>query len=781
MRSLFLPLAVASAVLLASCGGGGGHSNDDDAGETVSVDLSGTAAKGRVAGARVTLHAVRADGSVDDNPVASTTTDSAGAYVLNFAGRPGQHYVVRVAGQSGTTHQDEATAASQNLPARFSMRTAFQVRVTGRVRAPVTPFSEMAVAAAEKKGGLTEANIAKGVSTVGQLLGFDPTRVDIKSTSEAATADEQKQALLLAAVSQMAKDGAAGCGSAAAGGDRTACVVEKLGGAASADTMKLEGGGVDVGAALAAGIATALDTPALRGNVSSAVAATVLSNLACTGSNCLPTPPTPPSADPVAAAIAAAKAMLTEVKSDWTALFVSGGTTGVGDLETQATRFGDAMKGVQAPVEMVIKDTGAMLIGIDFFNDYRAGRTTAAVRGRAAGVYASEGSTPPVELASFACRLYTDTSLTTQATAPANANVIGCAARYYMNYATGREYVHGFTMEPTGTTGQFVYRSRARSRNISNGGAAQDLPNNPSTVRTGTVTVAVSAGDITSFSATGELPPAFRVGGTTVIGDHNTWTLSGSQASNASTGTSTIAFTGQVTTRDSAGAALGSLQIRSAAIDGIDDGSGGTTIAGARLDLGWSNAGAAFDGVFSASDGAWSADHDSYLPTRAALEGRFSTITGATTTEFATGRLSLQARGVAAFKAAQPTTSANFLTVDASFTGTVTAPGRPQLQLTFGTSHKTYEARPSLVTLQYRSMVAGAPRMTVQVTASLTPAGVGTVSLANPAAGLSLTATQGAPTANLLLNGSTQVGVLNLDTGVLTFTDGSFVSVELGQ
>ncbi|HEY8356866.1 MAG TPA: hypothetical protein VIL30_05340, partial [Ramlibacter sp.] len=208
---------------------------------------------------------------------------------------------------------------------------------------------------------------------------------------------------------------------------------------------------------------------------------------------------------------------------------------------------------------------------------------------------------------------------------------------------------------------------------------------------------------------------------------------------------------------------------------------GGTQLSGVALALDWSNPKASFSGSFAIGDSTWSKDRSSFLPTRIVLAGKLGTTTGGVRTDFATGTFTLKARGYDRYDASQPTSRTNFVTLDTSFTGSVTAPSRPVLEATMGTSFRTYEDAPSVATLQYRSLVAGQPKLTLDATASVAASGLQTLTLANPAAGLTMTVRSDAQSADLLLNGTTKVGTLDLDRGILSFTDGTFVSVELAR
>ncbi len=424
MKKAPLYAVVGAVSLLSACGGGSGTSVTPDVpvSTAATVALSGTAAKGLMANADVKVHPVAADGSVDLATVlASDTTRTDGSYALSFTGTKDQPYVVRVSTKAdgSTTHRDEVTGTDQALPANFAMRSLVVPDASGAVtsRASITPFSEMAVAAAARAtGGVSAANAAQAVSTVQQLLGFDPTKVTPTSTGAASSDDEKKLAVLLTAVSQMASSGDLGCGTGAAG-DKVKCVVDALGAAARTSSIKLESGGsggsavLDVSAVLGSAVSTVLAKPELVGAIPPALLTTVAANLVCSSNCAAATTGTAPTVDATAQAIAGAKLLFTQLKSDWTALFSGGGASAIatGAANIQAFKFDQAMRDVQVPVRTLLTDSGALLMGIDLYNDYKAGRSTMPSRGRA------EGAVPNDDSADFSkgygaasCALYQD-------------------------------------------------------------------------------------------------------------------------------------------------------------------------------------------------------------------------------------------------------------------------------------------------------------------------------------------------------------------------------------
>ena len=80
---------IALAVLAAACGGGGGGGGGDSNTGTgpppTSVSLTGTAAKGLMANADVSVYAVKADGTADTSAALARTTTSSKVWSISEA------------------------------------------------------------------------------------------------------------------------------------------------------------------------------------------------------------------------------------------------------------------------------------------------------------------------------------------------------------------------------------------------------------------------------------------------------------------------------------------------------------------------------------------------------------------------------------------------------------------------------------------------------------------------------------------------------------------------
>lgn len=803
--------AMLSAGLLAACGGGGDSPAPAPAPSTsASVSLSGVAAKGLMANADVSAHAVLSDGTVAADALATGTTDASGHYSLSFTATTNQPYVIKVTAKAGTTHLDEVSGTAQSLPAGFTMRAFVVPATSGTVTtsASVTPFSEMAVAAAAKAtGGISATSAAQATSTVSQLIGFDPTTVVPASVSDATTANQQRLAVLLTAVSQLADSDALGC-TTGTEGEKTQCVVNALASSASTTSIKLQtSSGTDVSAALGTAVNTVLSDTSLSGPVSAVLMGAVINNLDCTGTACNVASGGGGS-DPVAAAIGAAKAMFAELRSDWTAMFSGDGitATSTGALNSQAYQFRQAMTGIQAPAEMLAKDVGALVMGIDLYNDYKSGRDTSNSRGRAPDMTANDGSSDFSNFNAVGCTLYQDSASSVPATAPANANFIGCRATYFVSRSTSgaatttTEWRHGFTLTPN-TDGTFGYGSRARQRiSTCTGSSCVVTANNAlqASAYSGTVTPTLTGtlGRVTGFTIAGELPGAFGAGTSALVSERHTWSFTGTRAIGADN-MSTTTFSGNVAAFDAAGATLGTLTVKSGSSaempvsrdafgNEVKPGSAsavspfGGTLSALALNVAWTTAGAEFEGDFSMGSTVWDASGTAYAPTQLSLAGMLRTIAAGQTTEFVKGAFTGTTTGYAAYNATLADSATNNYTTQVNFTGTVSAPSRPSLQLSFGSAIRSDLEQASTVSLQYRSLVGTTPRMVIDATGTRRASdGKMVLTLTQSAANLSLAWVDGAESADLLF-GTTKIGVVSKADRRVTFTDNSFESLDFG-
>jgi len=232
VKSTWTRHLVGAAVLaaLAACGGGGGGTANNTGGSTEpTASVTGVAAKGLMKFAKVVVK-----NALTGAVLKETTTDATGNYTVT--GLPvGTAVLVEVSSVAGTKIVDEATNAEFDAPSDLTLRAATVADAAGAASVQVTPFSEMAVAKAIAAGGLSKDNIEAANADVRAFVGFDVLSVkpefEVDSGSNKPTKPKNAAALLLASVSQMAKDDASNLDSTCTGTtqpEKVKCVVEKM-------------------------------------------------------------------------------------------------------------------------------------------------------------------------------------------------------------------------------------------------------------------------------------------------------------------------------------------------------------------------------------------------------------------------------------------------------------------------------------------------------------------------------------------------------------------------
>ncbi|MET0350215.1 MAG: hypothetical protein ABW067_10540, partial [Rhizobacter sp.] len=742
LKTLWAALMVAG--LAAACGGdGGGDSSTPGDTTSTTVNLAGIAAKGVLSGALVSVHPIKADGQPDlTKTLASVETGADGKYTLPaFTGTRGAVYLVRITAIANkTTALDEITGTAVPLPADFVMRGLFVApsAPTTSATSNVTPFSELAAAAAvNATGGASAGNAEQALANVRSLLGFDPTTVTPATIQAAATGNEQTLAVMLTAVAKLANDSALGCTSTDLG-QRTKCVVDQLAASAKLDSTKPGTvGTTDVAAALVGAAEDVVADPDLTkdSTVNAGTINTVKSGLEGDGTV------VPPN---TANGIAATKALFQELRSDLTTLFSNDGVTSVsaGAVNQEAFKFSEALKSVQDPVEMLAKDVGAVIVGIDLYNDFKAGRSGNSRNGGEGEVANGDANTP-----SLSCSLYTTSATNELAQVAADANFIGCSTVYYVTRVPGgagqpvvqTRWRHGFTITP-GANNTFTYEGRARKRveNCQNGTCT--LVSNEALQTngvTGNLTTTLTDGHITGFTIKGDLAGGFKSGTTQLANVKTTVDLTGTRTIGADNLSSTT-FSGTSVTYGENNAVLGTLTVKSGATSEVAvswDANGnlvardpalepaGGDLATASLNIVWATAAAEFEGEIALTDSVWDKSKTSHVPSKAKLRGVLSTVSNGTKAEFFNGTLTASTTGYAAYDETKNDSATNNFGINLAFTGSVTAPGRPKLEVALDATTASHLDDPTSATVSYKSIVNGQAKMQVGVTATATANG----------------------------------------------------------
>lgn len=233
-----LPLAViALAIAASSCGGGGGDGKGDGGTPPppppVATQVTGTAAKGLLGNAIVTIYDVTANGTIGSTVLATTRTDAKGLFTANITGTG--PVVVTVTTDTQSTMLDELGGAATPAPANLTLHTALAGPTTNPIA--VTPLTEMAYGiASAATGGLAVANIDAANSAVSAAFLDGAPVVSTKpidlATYKTATVAEQAQAKLLTALAVSAQEGFAtgSAGTPCTGGDYNTRLVCAVGG-----------------------------------------------------------------------------------------------------------------------------------------------------------------------------------------------------------------------------------------------------------------------------------------------------------------------------------------------------------------------------------------------------------------------------------------------------------------------------------------------------------------------------------------------------------------------
>ena len=190
--------------------------------------------------------------------------------------------------------------------------------------------------------------------------------------------------------------------------------------------------------------------------------------------------------------------------------------------------------------------------------------------------------------------------------------------------------------------------------------------------------------------------------------------------------------------------------------------------------------------MVSAGTSLWDLSGTRSIPTQVDFTGTVSNIAAGSTTDFFVGKVSAKATGYATgFDATKALSASNGYTEAVTVSGTVTAPSRPVLLLSLGgnawtNSHTTMN---ETATVQYKSVAASKTRSVVNIDASASgtaPNKKWALKLTESVANLGMSWTHGDASVKLTVGGATEIGSVNMDSGLITYTDGSMTSLGIG-
>lgn len=755
--------ALSAALLAAGCGGGGGDS--PAASDSSEMTVNGVAAKGLIRKGVVQVYSLNAQGVKSTTPIATTSTGDDGSYTIKVP-KSVLNFVVEVGADANTTMADEAT--HQYIPMPTSMKLRNAVALTQAPNAAYTsnlsPLTEMAVYAAEHaSGGLSAANIKQVKAAVIENLGFNPENVKpVNSDSDAAltaSADEKRQSLTLAALSKLANDGALGCSNAAAG-DRVACVVNQVALSVTITGDKTEFGEVLRNEVVQAKIDVASDATI---NKTGQTETDVRNDFSLTKGTVTSTTVT-------VTGPAAAKQLVASLRNTASALH---NDTDSGALDLSAASLEQDFEKSVGPLDNELLDFMAIIPkGIDFFERYKAGSTTNTEMPVYSNGYRVGG-----------CTVFSDQTATTTATSKDNAVSVGCStskhfiySSYVYDFATGnysyKEVNKGITLIPSGANA-YSYKTRAKST-LTAHTSGQTTPTVTvtsigtygSSGATGTISYTKSGSLITGFTVAGMMPARVDYNTGLAITDHELWDVTFARTDEGSN-LFKYAIAGDFTSVVN-GAVSGKMTVGTGSFARVqEDGSGNVVDNGlkeASLIVSGETSGSKITGTLSLSN--FKADKSGYdfRPTKVGFTGSLAS----NSAEFFSGTLSHEDKNFDTFDTTQPESSTNFNQEVVAVSGKITVPNRPALTLSVSATRKA---------IGTVDLIGQYNDGTVVINATVTNGSAGkTISIAS-ADGVSLTVAPGQQQVDVTKD-SVKLGVIDMNTGVVNYVDGSFESLK---
>ena len=812
MKSIYLSSVLISAAFLSACGGGGG-SGGAQSSQTYSIE--GFAAKGTLKYATVEVYRLESNGG--ETLVKTVETLADGTYkISDLISTSGQKYIIRIKPNSRTVHVDELLG-NQVLPNTFVMSALTQTDAV-ETTASVTPFSHMVVEAAKKaSGGFTDDNIKKAQSTVTEILGFNPTSI---AKNDGVSVDSQKLTILLTAVSQMAKDNTLNCG--ATPGDKTECVVKKLGEAATTTSLKMEatvsGITVNVSNKLSAAVNTTLaNNPSMQ----SAIVAQAINKLSCT-TNCTPAVAQDTT---TSTAIGKVKAVFDEIRTDLTTMFSSDGVTSApkGKVNLEALKFQQAFESVKLSTDQIDKDFSAIQEGIDLYNNYKAQAGNPVTVNLNYGDFGYTSGLVPSSYPSLGCTLYQtepipNTTFTASTLNGNNANYISCSSIFSWTVvpnSVARTYAYEsyrrtFVLIP-GASGSFTYKMFARK-------ITYTCPYIVTTATTCTTSVteylgkdangntmtyagafqgSINSGTrnssgVTTYTLSGDLAPGFQYTPNTSSGTNyvpvsfarndgkDSWDLNIQATQNLTTSELTkLVLSGKVSSFNGAGTKISEIAINNGSnIDRLN--------YSGLLDLSFSATSgtttSTLSGVLRASTPVTDKSGNKTIPSKANFTGTLSNaVNGGATVNFLQGAIDVEIKNYNTYDVRYVESLTNTPTQVITFTGSVNAPDQPKLEIVLTTSGKSFNFSDTAMAaeLAYNRYSGAVKNRTVTISLTRTSTtSAKTVTLIESTSGLSMSFVDSDKTASVKVNG-VEVGSWDLSSGILTFKDGSVVSLDI--
>lgn len=778
---------LAVALALSACGGGGGGgaasgSNDSAGPVAAQRTVSGTAAKGLLKGATVAVYAIDAQGVRASQATVTTLTASDGTYSIKLPATL-LNFVIEVGTAPGATMADEATGQDIPLPAGFKLRSVIGLAdaATTTYQAAVSPFTEMIARTAETAGGgkLTSQAVGDAKTAIRTLLGFDPETVQpVNANSDAAataTEAQKNQSLMLAALSQMARNSSADCAQSGAA-ERIACVVDKVAGAVS-----VKDGTPALSASSQAGLSAALaqvaeDAKINRTGKHDIVGVPVLVPTPKPekgdDSGSKPAPPTPTVPATPVSGVDAAKILFGSLRTNLQSIDANNALT-----DTVARIRDDLENGIAPAGGDVANTVVLMESAAAYLQRYRSDTTLPTDLAVRAYHATTDGFYP-----------YGPNNAPGYGTCKVQAEPLAIKCRvvssgYRQSYSTGPySYTQAysqrvFTLTPqAGDATKLDYVARLEKATVTmtwNG--VRNVPATPvvtpvGTAALGTLTYATStAGDLVQIGIKGAMPGRLDNGGA-VVEDSETWDVA---ASRVSQGNNLYQYNfGATLAALKDGRTVGTMAIDPAShlrlnIADLANGRVAPDAANELLVVVSGGTGAtSVNGKLKLSNTKTDKNGEAMMPTALSFEGALQH-NGSTVLS---GGVSIVRRGYEAFDSQAPESSTNFVKDAVAVTGSLSVPNRPQIGINVGVSRVAFDGAD--LNVQYRDGTS-----VVNASVSAVAGNAAPVVSVSSASGVQFTFANAKEAVNVTKDGAV-VAKLDLAKGMVYYADGKFESLK---
>lgn len=713
--AVFRTGALALALVLAGCGGGGGGTGGGNStppppdNVVPQRDIHGTAAKGLIKGAKVSVYALDAQGVRASTATASATTGTDGTYQMQVPVSM-RNFVIEVSAAPGAMMADEATGTDIAIPGGMALRSVVTLadNATGAYQGTVSPLTEMVAQTAQTADGkLPPQAVAQAKAGVRTLFGFDPEVVKPVNSNSAAAAnaseDEKNQSLALAAISKMAVTASAVCPQTTPG-ERIECVVDRM-----AAAVSIKEGQPSLDQTRLEEFRGALDTVAKDKTINltgkdKVVGLPVLTPIPVPAPTPTPTEPAPaPTPAPVPSLPTATPTQLAATKALFSSLRTNMQALGEGDaFRTTSDAIKADLTGTVAPLATDAGGLASLTVSaIDLLDSIRAGRsfwTRVEVSNN------QVRNSPTIGFFTIAngegsCEI-TQSPLSMNCSVIQNAVLPGTTATFMAGtrvYAT-----RTFKLEPkAGSASDYSYTAFLEKHVLKyEGMTTVGTPTREpiGDAFSGEITFARSGGNLTQLSVKGRMPG--RLGPTGALdSDYEDWLLDVTRTMEANN--LALYKFGGAFSATKAGQAAGKVEIDNTSFLRVAlpaTGSGVVPNAANELQVTLRGilADTTISGTLRAAEGKQDKSKTTHVPTRLSFDGWLK---HKDATVFS-GSVAIHRSGYENFDASVGESATNFVADTVEIGGSLSIPNRPKLSLTVGVTRTGPDTAD--ISVQYR-------------------------------------------------------------------------------